>query len=125
MEAMEVVTINVYSENITNGQVFCWECYYSHWQYEWYEKLLMYVPPILILLGTVGNILNLIVLQSRIYKKSPCCVALSALALADMSVLNIGLLRLWILVSKVCLYYCKLSRCISGYTSSIYTYYDI
>ena len=44
------------------------DCYYSHWQYEWYEKLLMYVPPILILLGTVGNILNLIVLQGRLYR---------------------------------------------------------
>ena len=93
------------TEYADDDYYFDYELYYSHWQYQWYVNLFMYVSPFLIVLGTVGNILNLIVLQSRLYRNSPCSVTLSTLALVDMAVLNIGLLRLWIVVMGVmCIY---------------------
>ena len=59
------------------------------------DFLFLYISPVIILFGTAGNILSLVVLQSRHYKSSPTSIALSALALADIGVLNTGLLRHW------------------------------
>ncbi|ESO98843.1 hypothetical protein LOTGIDRAFT_158793 [Lottia gigantea] len=51
--------------------------------------------PILILFGSVGNILSLIVLVRKRLRSSPTMFFLTVLALVDLSVLYIGLLRLW------------------------------
>ena len=58
--------------------------------------MFLYVPPILMVVGTAGNFLTLVVLQSQAYRSSPTTAALSALALADIGVLNTGLLRHWL-----------------------------
>ena len=66
------------------------------------DFLFLYISPVIILFGTLGNILSLVILQSRHYKSTPTSIALSALALADIGVLNTGLLRHWIrLVSGI------------------------
>ena len=55
-----------------------------------------YVAPILICAGTVGNILSLIVLQSKAFRRAPSSFILSALALTDTGVLLCALMRHWI-----------------------------
>ena len=61
-----------------------------------YTLLFTYVAPIIIILGTIGNVLTLVVLQSRYYRNSPSTFILSALALTDTGVLLCGLMRHWI-----------------------------
>ena len=61
-----------------------------------YTLLFTYVSPIIIILGTIGNVLTLVVLQSRYYRNSPSTFILSALALTDTGVLLCGLMRHWI-----------------------------
>ena len=66
------------------------------------DFLFLYISPVIILFGNLGNILSLAVHQSRHYKSTPTSIALSALALADIGVLNTGLLRHWIrVISRV------------------------
>ena len=50
----------------------------------------------LVILGTIGNVLCLVVLQNHVFRRTSCGFLLSALAAADIGVLNTGLLRLWI-----------------------------
>ena len=72
------------------------------WETRVHDFLFLYISPVIILFGTLGNILSLVVLQSRHYKSTPTTIALSALALADIAVLNTGPLRQWIkLVSGI------------------------
>lgn len=54
------------------------------------------LPPILILFGTTGNILSIIVLRRPNIKKSVCSISLVVLAVSDLIVLYTGLLRQWI-----------------------------
>ncbi|CAC5426387.1 unnamed protein product [Mytilus coruscus] len=54
------------------------------------------LPPILIILGTTGNILSIIVLRRKNIQKSVCSIYLIVLAVSDLSVLYTGLLRQWI-----------------------------
>ena len=102
---MEEMTTSLAPVSMVTGvSPWCWECYYRTWQYKAYINLMVYVPPVLLLLGTVGNVLNLVVLQSRQYRSSTSTVSLSALAVMDILVLWTGLLRQWILVSTKTLY---------------------
>lgn len=55
-----------------------------------------YVPPILLVFGTTGNILSIIVLRRKNLKKSICTIYFVALAISDLLVLYTGLLRQWI-----------------------------
>ncbi|KAK2191341.1 hypothetical protein NP493_53g00000 [Ridgeia piscesae] len=92
-------------------------------QYQLHKALLLYVPPILILLGTFGNIFSFIILKRKAMLKFSTYFYLMILALADTLVLYVGLLRLWIgeltrhdiLVTADWL--CKLTNVI-GYTVS-------
>ncbi|ELU06001.1 hypothetical protein CAPTEDRAFT_208612 [Capitella teleta] len=59
--------------------------------------LMVYVPPFLIVLGCFGNAMSFIVLQSPLFRLTPCGYLLSALAVVDSGVLLTGLLRLWII----------------------------
>ncbi|VDH91665.1 Hypothetical predicted protein [Mytilus galloprovincialis] len=54
------------------------------------------LPPILIILGTTGNILSIIVLRRKNIQKSVCSIYLIVLAISDLFVLYTGLLRQWI-----------------------------
>ncbi|XP_060592745.1 FMRFamide receptor-like isoform X2 [Ruditapes philippinarum] len=54
------------------------------------------VSPILIVFGTVGNVLSIIVLSSRKFNRWSSSVYLLGLAVADLCALYIGLLRQWI-----------------------------
>lgn len=54
------------------------------------------VSPVLIILGTIGNILSIIILSSRKFNRWSSTVYLLGLAGADLAVLYIGLLRQWI-----------------------------
>ena len=58
--------------------------------------MLLYVPPILIILGTFGNIFSFIILKRKAMLKFSTYYYLMVLAVADTLVLYIGLLRLWI-----------------------------
>ena len=65
----------------------------------WYRcsrLLLVYVPPILLVVGIVGNILSFVVLVRRSMRHVSTYNYLAALSVADTLVLLIGLLRLWI-----------------------------
>ena len=61
-----------------------------------HKILLLYVPPILIILGTFGNIFSFIILKRKAMLKFSTYFYLMVLAIADTLVLYIGLLRLWI-----------------------------
>ena len=64
-------------------------------EYQLSRKLLLYVPPILLVIGTIGNLLSFIVLRAHGSKVSTYSY-LAALAVMDLFVLYVGLLRLWI-----------------------------
>ena len=54
------------------------------------------VPPILILFGTIGNILSIVVLTRKSIKASTTALYLTFLAFSDLLVLHTGLLRQWL-----------------------------
>ena len=60
------------------------------------QSLLLYVPPVLIVMGTVGNLMSFVVLRCRAMVKVSSYHYLASLAVADSLVLYIGLLRLWL-----------------------------
>ena len=55
------------------------------------------VPPILILVGTIGNILSILVLTRRSIRVSTTALYLTFLAFSDLCVLYTGLLRQWLI----------------------------
>ena len=63
--------------------------YYAH------KQILIFLPPIILILGTIGNILAFIVLR-RYSSKISTYAFLSVLAILDLLVLYIGLFRIWI-----------------------------
>lgn len=64
--------------------------------YRLHKIILLYVPPILIILGTFGNIFSFLILRRKAMLKFSTYFYLMVLALADTLVLYVGLLRLWI-----------------------------
>ncbi|KAK3596653.1 hypothetical protein CHS0354_006204 [Potamilus streckersoni] len=60
-----------------------------------HKRLLLYVPPILLLVGTFGNIFSFIILTRHVRKVSTYNY-LTVLAIMDILVLYVGLLQLWI-----------------------------
>ena len=65
-------------------------------EYQAAQKIWKVVPPILLALGTVGNLLSIIVLLKKTTRKSSTAVYLTTLACTDLLVLWTGLLRQWI-----------------------------
>ena len=88
-----------------------------------HKFLLLYVPPILLILGTIGNILSFVILRRKAMLKFSTYYYLAVLAVADTLVLLVGLLRLWIGeltgfdVKDRVDWYCKLTN-VLGYTVS-------
>ncbi|GAB1611194.1 thyrotropin-releasing hormone receptor-like [Argonauta hians] len=69
---------------------------YFYPEYRIHKILLLYVSPLLLVLGTFGNILSIFVMRQRSIIRMTAYVYLINLAIADSVVLYIGLLRLWI-----------------------------
>lgn len=65
-------------------------------EYRFHEALLLYVPLILFVTGTVGNSLSFIVLTRRRMRQVSTYVYLAVLSVADTLVLVVGLLLLWV-----------------------------
>ncbi|CAH1797431.1 unnamed protein product [Owenia fusiformis] len=61
------------------------------------EGLWVYCAPLIIILGTIGNTLALIILTRKNMRKSTSSVYLSVLAVVDTMALYTGLLRYWII----------------------------
>ncbi|XP_052223909.1 growth hormone secretagogue receptor type 1-like [Dreissena polymorpha] len=84
--------------------------------------LQLYVPPILLILGTFGNVLSFVIMSRNMFKVSTYCY-LALLAIMDTFVLYIGLLRMWI--SNFALDIQIISNCMCklvtffGYVSSV------
>ncbi|XP_071081116.1 probable G-protein coupled receptor 139 [Haliotis cracherodii] len=55
------------------------------------------ISPILLLLGTIGNLLSIVVLTRKAMRKSNMSKYLTCLAVADLAVLYVGLLPEWII----------------------------
>lgn len=95
-------------------------------EYRILKYLLLYIPPILLILGTVGNILSFIILMRRSMRKFSTYIYLAILSITDTLVLYIGLLRLWIGelngfdVKNQADWICKLIS-VAGYTVSDYS----
>lgn len=62
------------------------------------DRIWTYVSPLLLLFGTVGNVLTIVVLSRRRSRNSSTAAYLCALAVSDIVVLNTGLLRQWVTV---------------------------
>ena len=60
------------------------------------EKLWLVFSPILLIIGTIGNVLSICVLLRKRMRQSSASVYLISLACADTAVLYIGLLREWL-----------------------------
>ena len=65
-------------------------------EYRWHKALFLYVPPILLVLGTLGNFFSFVILRRKSMRKFSTYLYLSILSVADTLVLYVGLLRLWI-----------------------------
>ena len=57
--------------------------------------LRIYIPPVLLVLGTIGNLLSFVIMAKNMLKVSTYSY-LAVLAIMDLLVLYIGLLRMWI-----------------------------
>ena len=92
------------------------------WQNTNADLLFKYFAPVLIIVGTVGNLIAVITLQSRLFKSSSTSFLLSTLALCDVLVLNTGLMRWWLIhafqidVETLSKYGCKVH--------SLFTYFS-
>ena len=62
-----------------------------------YITIFAYVSPFLIVIGTIGNILSLVVLQSKYFRNAPSSFIMSALSCTDTGVLLCGVTRHWVL----------------------------
>ncbi|XP_045194441.2 probable G-protein coupled receptor 139 [Mercenaria mercenaria] len=60
-----------------------------------HKQILLVVPPILLIIGTLGNLFSFFILLKNV-KKASTYSYLSVLALMDLLVLYIGLFRLWL-----------------------------
>lgn len=94
--------------------------------YRWHKQLLVYVPPFLIIFGSFGNLLSFVILRKRNLRRYSSYFYLCVLSLADILVLYVGLLRLWIgeLTGRDLRdqhdWLCKLTS-VTGYTISDYS----
>ncbi|GFR73061.1 FMRFamide receptor-like, partial [Elysia marginata] len=65
-------------------------------EYRLKKQLVLYFSPVLLLLGTLGNLFSFIVLRRKPLVKVSSYIYLASLALIDTVVLYIGLLRVWL-----------------------------
>ena len=64
----------------------------KRYNYNISQQMWKYIPPIIIVLGTVGNILSILVMLRKRFRRTTMCFYLIALAIADMLVLYCSLL---------------------------------
>jgi len=64
--------------------------------YKVHKSLLLYIPPVLIILGTFGNAFSFVILRNKAMLKFATYFYLMVMAIADTLVLYVGLLRLWL-----------------------------
>ncbi|XP_064611660.1 probable G-protein coupled receptor 139 [Liolophura sinensis] len=64
--------------------------------YRIHKLLLLYIPPILLIFGTFGNVFSFLTLRQKSMAKISTYFYLSVLSLSDFMVLYFGLLRLWV-----------------------------
>ena len=90
------------------------------------KLLLLYVPPILIILGTLGNLMSCVILCRKAMRKFSTYTYLAVLSLTDTLVLHVGLMRLWVAqltgydVRDTAGWLCKVVN-FTGYTVSDYS----
>ncbi|ELT88866.1 hypothetical protein CAPTEDRAFT_190678 [Capitella teleta] len=61
-----------------------------------HKNLLLFIPPIMLIIGTIGNVLNFIILTRKSMRRLSTYTYLAVLSMTDILVLYIGLLRLWV-----------------------------
>ena len=59
-------------------------------------SIMTYIPPVLLIIGTIGNVLSFIVLQVKSFRNTPSGFTLSALAVVDTAALYSGMLSIWV-----------------------------
>ena len=65
-------------------------------EYKARKTLILYIPPVLLFLGTFGNILSFIILMHRSMRRQSTYIYLAVLSITDTLVIYIGLLPIWI-----------------------------
>ncbi|KAJ8311621.1 hypothetical protein KUTeg_010976 [Tegillarca granosa] len=90
-------TENTSVEPITTANSFSIELFLSYNEYKAAIFIWKVFPPIMIVFGTIGNILSIKVLTRRNIRGTNSFVFLTVLAVSDTMVLYSGLLRQWIL----------------------------
>lgn len=61
-----------------------------------HKALLLYVPPVLLVLGFIGNVLSFFILRHKTMTRQSTTLFLAVLSIADSLVLLVGLLRKWV-----------------------------
>jgi hypothetical protein len=94
--------------------------------YKIHKILLLYIPPLLLIIGTIGNVLSFCVLVRKAMRRTSTYNYLAVLSFTDMLMLYVGLLRLWVGeltgvdVRDESDWSCKLIS-MAGYTVSVYS----
>ncbi|XP_061174113.1 growth hormone secretagogue receptor type 1-like [Saccostrea echinata] len=70
----------------------------QHWEYRFAQAFGLYVFPIVIFLGTIGNILTFIVLCRHSMRTTSTCIYMQAIAVLDLAVLYINAFRRWLTI---------------------------
>ena len=95
-------------------------------EYKLHKLLLLYVPPILLIVGTIGNLFSFVVLMMPPMRRVSTYLYVAALSVTDTLVLLVGLLRLWVAelqgydIQDIAEWTCKTIN-VLGYTVSDYS----
>ena len=68
----------------------------DYYEYQLHRFLLLYIPPILFIIGVIGNSLSFIILNRKVMRRISTYAYLAVLSNTDTVVLFVGLLRLWV-----------------------------
>lgn len=70
----------------------------QYWEYRFAQAFGVYVFPIVIFFGTIGNILSFLVLCRHAMRTTSTCVYMQAIAVMDLAVLYINAFRKWLTI---------------------------
>ena len=93
-------------------------------EYRAHRLLQLYIPPLIIILGTFGNVFAFVILRNKAMLKFSTYFFLMVMSIADTLVLYAGLLPIWIgqltsvVFSNLSNWACKMSNVV-GYTVSL------
>lgn len=68
----------------------------TYTEFRLHKALLLYFPPVLLVLGIIGNVLSFFILRHKTMTRQSTTLFLAVLSIADSLVLFIGLFRKWI-----------------------------